>query len=67
MIYFCLPFFFTVLFIVSAIIFLVIKGRCIGYSPDTLQERLDIKSNITIRQKLKHMLVVYGEAPEWKS
>lgn len=46
MIYYCLPFFFTVLFIISAIIFLVIKGRRIGYSPDTIQERLDIKSKM---------------------
>jgi len=49
MIYFCLPFFFTILFIISAIIFLILKGRCIGYSPDTIQERLDIKSKMMQR------------------
>ena len=44
--YYCLPFFSIILFIISVIIFLILEGRRIGYSPDTIQERLDIKSKM---------------------
>ena len=44
--YFYIPVLFAILFIFSLILFIIKRGRCIGYSPGTLQERLDIKSKM---------------------